>query len=86
MRRRIADKEATPEVGEEFCTNSIIKKISFTGSTAVGKHLMQMSSNTVKRLSLGKCACMCLLMCIAVCGYNESDVSYITYYNTLIIV
>jgi len=48
----IADKEATPEVGEEFCTNSIIKKISFTGSTAVGKHLMQMSSNTVKRLSL----------------------------------
>lgn len=48
----IADKKSTPEVGEEFCTNPIIKKISFTGSTAVGKHLIKMSSGTVKRLSL----------------------------------
>ena len=54
--RRIADRETTPEIGEEFCTNPIIKKISFTGSTAVGKHLMKMSSGTVKRLSLGKYA------------------------------
>lgn len=29
-----------------------MKKISFTGSTAVGKHLMKMSSDDVKRLSL----------------------------------
>lgn len=50
----IADKATTPEVGEEFCVNPAVKKISFTGSTAVGKLLMKLSSDTVKRLSLGK--------------------------------
>ncbi len=35
-----------------MCTNSIIKKISLTGSTPVGKLLMKQSSDTVKRLSL----------------------------------
>jgi succinate-semialdehyde dehydrogenase/glutarate-semialdehyde dehydrogenase len=34
--------------------NPAVKKISFTGSTAVGKLLMKLSSDTVKRLSLGK--------------------------------
>jgi succinate-semialdehyde dehydrogenase/glutarate-semialdehyde dehydrogenase len=54
---RTADKDVK-EVGEEFCTNTIIKKVSFTGSTPVGKLLMKLSSNTVKRLSLelGGCA------------------------------
>jgi hypothetical protein len=47
-----ADRELTREVGDEMCTNSIIKKISFTGSTPVGKLLMKQSSDTVKRLSL----------------------------------
>lgn len=44
--------ETTPDVGTEFCTNPLIKKISFTGSTKVGKLLMKLSSDTVKRLSL----------------------------------
>mmetsp|Transcript_12739 Transcript_12739/g.19293 ORF Transcript_12739/g.19293 Transcript_12739/m.19293 type:complete len:265 (+) Transcript_12739:957-1751(+) len=35
-----------------MCTNPIVKKVSFTGSTRVGKLLMKMSSDTVKRLSL----------------------------------
>mmetsp|Transcript_33027 Transcript_33027/g.38460 ORF Transcript_33027/g.38460 Transcript_33027/m.38460 type:complete len:542 (-) Transcript_33027:126-1751(-) len=48
----ITDTESTPEVGEEFCTNPLVKKISFTGSTRVGKLLMKMSSDTVKRVSL----------------------------------
>mmetsp|Transcript_9531 Transcript_9531/g.13299 ORF Transcript_9531/g.13299 Transcript_9531/m.13299 type:complete len:404 (-) Transcript_9531:189-1400(-) len=47
-----SSRESTAEVGEEFCTNPTIKKISFTGSTPVGKLLMKMSSDTVKRLSL----------------------------------
>eukprot|EP00986_Skeletonema_menzelii_P008644 scaffold3738_cov151-Skeletonema_menzelii.AAC.15 len=47
-----ADRELTREVGDEMCGNSIIKKISFTGSTPVGKLLMKQSSDTVKRLSL----------------------------------
>ena len=49
---RTADRETTPEVGTELCTNPLIKKISFTGSTAVGKLLMKLSSDTVKKVSL----------------------------------
>ena len=49
---RISDTESTPDIGEELCTNPIVKKVSFTGSTNVGKLLMKMSSDTVKRLSL----------------------------------
>lgn len=44
--------ELASEVGEELCTNPTVKKISFTGSTAVGKLLMKLSSDTMKRLSL----------------------------------
>ncbi len=50
----VSDRDNTPSIGEEFCQNPIVKKISFTGSTAVGKALMKLSSDTVKRLSLGK--------------------------------
>ncbi|CAZ81843.1 unnamed protein product [Tuber melanosporum] len=42
----------TPEIGRELCTNPIIKKVSFTGSTSVGKLLMQQCSSTLKKLSL----------------------------------
>lgn len=35
-----------------LCTNKIVKKISFTGSTLVGKKVMNMASDTVKSLSL----------------------------------
>ena len=51
--QRTADEEVK-EVGEELCTNPIVKKVSFTGSTPVGKLLMKHCSDTVKRLSLGK--------------------------------
>eukprot|EP00567_Pseudictyota_dubia_P017090 CAMPEP_0197436022 /NCGR_PEP_ID=MMETSP1175-20131217/3501_1 /TAXON_ID=1003142 /ORGANISM="Triceratium dubium, Strain CCMP147" /LENGTH=510 /DNA_ID=CAMNT_0042965197 /DNA_START=169 /DNA_END=1701 /DNA_ORIENTATION=- len=47
-----ADRDSTAGVGEEFCTNPIVKKISFTGSTPVGKLLMKSSADTVKKLSL----------------------------------
>ena len=47
-----ASPETTPDVGTEFCTNAQVQKISFTGSTRVGKLLMKLSSDTVKRLSL----------------------------------
>lgn len=39
-------------VGDEFTTNSIVKKISFTGSTRVGKILMRKSANNLTKLSL----------------------------------
>jgi len=39
-------------VGDEFTSNPKIKKISFTGSTRVGKLLMEKSAGTLKKLSL----------------------------------
>nr|WP_253307588.1 NAD-dependent succinate-semialdehyde dehydrogenase [Rickettsia endosymbiont of Ceutorhynchus assimilis] len=39
-------------IGKAFCEDFRIRKLSFTGSTNVGKILYQNSANTVKRLSL----------------------------------
>lgn len=41
----------TTEVGETLTSSPIIKKISFTGSTNVGKLLMKQCSSTLKKLS-----------------------------------
>jgi succinate-semialdehyde dehydrogenase/glutarate-semialdehyde dehydrogenase len=41
----------TPEIGELLCTSPTVRKISFTGSTNVGKLLMKQSSSTLKKLS-----------------------------------
>jgi succinate-semialdehyde dehydrogenase/glutarate-semialdehyde dehydrogenase len=41
----------TPEVGEAITSSNIVKKVSFTGSTGVGKLLMKQSSATLKKLS-----------------------------------
>ncbi len=40
------------EIGDEFLENPICRKISFTGSTAVGKHLMRGCADQVKRMSM----------------------------------
>jgi succinate-semialdehyde dehydrogenase/glutarate-semialdehyde dehydrogenase len=45
-------REDVREVGLELCHNRDIRKVSFTGSTNVGKWLMQESASTVKRVSL----------------------------------
>ncbi|KAL5051817.1 hypothetical protein BDW71DRAFT_193353 [Aspergillus fruticulosus] len=44
--------ENTPALGLALCESDIVKKISFTGSTRVGKLLMKQSSDTLKKLSL----------------------------------
>jgi succinate-semialdehyde dehydrogenase/glutarate-semialdehyde dehydrogenase len=41
----------TAEVGRTLTTHLAIKKVSFTGSTQVGKLLMEQASSTVKRVS-----------------------------------
>lgn len=41
----------TPEVGETLTSSKTVKKVSFTGSTGVGKLLMKQSSSTLKKLS-----------------------------------
>ncbi|KAI9502550.1 aldehyde dehydrogenase domain-containing protein [Coemansia spiralis] len=45
-------KENTPEVGKELTTNPKIRKVSFTGSTNVGKLLMSQASSTMKKISM----------------------------------
>lgn len=42
----------TPLLGVALCESEIVKKISFTGSTRVGKLLFKQSASTLKKLSL----------------------------------
>lgn len=39
-------------IGNEMTANSLVRKLSFTGSTAVGRILMKQSAPTIKKLSL----------------------------------
>ncbi|CAO3611805.1 unnamed protein product [Cunninghamella blakesleeana] len=48
----ITTEKNVADVGKELCTNPKIKKISFTGSTAIGKLLMSQSANTMKKVSM----------------------------------
>eukprot|EP00604_Paraphysomonas_vestita_P003478 CAMPEP_0174819924 /NCGR_PEP_ID=MMETSP1107-20130205/3392_1 /TAXON_ID=36770 /ORGANISM="Paraphysomonas vestita, Strain GFlagA" /LENGTH=416 /DNA_ID=CAMNT_0016034247 /DNA_START=190 /DNA_END=1440 /DNA_ORIENTATION=+ len=45
-------REDVQSIGKHFCNSHLYRKISFTGSTNVGKWLMQESASTVKKLSL----------------------------------
>ncbi|WP_243375138.1 NAD-dependent succinate-semialdehyde dehydrogenase, partial [Microvirga solisilvae] len=47
----ITTSEAKP-IGEEFCRNPQVAKITFTGSTNVGRWLMREAADGIKRLSL----------------------------------
>ncbi len=40
------------EIGKELTSNSTVRKISFTGSTEVGKILLEQSASTVKKVSM----------------------------------
>ncbi|WP_396203253.1 NAD-dependent succinate-semialdehyde dehydrogenase [Gemmatimonas sp.] len=40
------------DIGYELSTNPLVRKLSFTGSTAVGKQLMAQCASTLKKLSL----------------------------------
>ncbi|CCH45446.1 succinate-semialdehyde dehydrogenase (NADP+) [Wickerhamomyces ciferrii] len=47
----VLSQSKTPEFGLKLCESPKIKKISFTGSTNVGKILMKQSASTLKKLS-----------------------------------
>jgi len=47
-----ASREGSVDVGTELSTNPSVKKLSFTGSTGVGKMLMSQCASTVKKVSL----------------------------------
>jgi succinate-semialdehyde dehydrogenase / glutarate-semialdehyde dehydrogenase len=46
------DAAAAPAIGQEMCANPIVRKLSFTGSTEVGRILMRQCAPTIKKLSL----------------------------------
>ena len=48
----VGDGDKAPEIGLEMCTNPVVRKVSFTGSTEVGRILLRQSADTVKKLSL----------------------------------
>jgi len=39
-------------VGHELCTHPLVRKVSFTGSTGVGKKIMALTASTVKKTSM----------------------------------
>jgi len=43
---------AAGDVGTELATNALVRKLSFTGSTEVGRHLMQQTAATIKKVSM----------------------------------
>ncbi len=46
------DGERSIEIGKVLCASPVVRKLSFTGSTAVGRILMEQSAPTIKKLSL----------------------------------
>ncbi|WP_274424283.1 NAD-dependent succinate-semialdehyde dehydrogenase [Chelativorans sp. YIM 93263] len=40
------------EIGDELCENPLVRKITFTGSTEIGKMLIKKSADTVKKVSM----------------------------------
>jgi succinate-semialdehyde dehydrogenase / glutarate-semialdehyde dehydrogenase len=47
-----ASRDRTPQVVDVWLDDSRVRKITFTGSTPVGKHLARRSADTLKKLSL----------------------------------
>jgi succinate-semialdehyde dehydrogenase / glutarate-semialdehyde dehydrogenase len=47
-----ADSDNSIAIGKVFCSSSVVRHISFTGSTEVGRILMAQSAPTVKKMSL----------------------------------
>ena len=47
-----ADAEQSIAIGKTLCASSIVRHLSFTGSTEVGRILMAQSASTVKKLAL----------------------------------
>ncbi len=46
------DADGAPEIGRELTSNPVVRKLGFTGSTAVGKLLMEQCARQVKKVSL----------------------------------
>ena len=40
------------EIGDEFTSNPLVRKLSFTGSTEIGRHLLRQCADDIKKVSL----------------------------------
>jgi len=47
-----SDLSNAPAIGQEFCENGDVAKITFTGSTEVGRILLRQSADTVKKATM----------------------------------
>ncbi len=41
-----------PDVGEELCSNPMVDKVAFTGSTETGRRVMKLAADTIKKVTL----------------------------------
>lgn len=48
----IITSQQAAAIGKEMCANTLVRKLSFTGSTEVGRQLMAQCAPTIKKLSL----------------------------------
>ncbi|WP_422372921.1 NAD-dependent succinate-semialdehyde dehydrogenase [Hoeflea sp.] len=48
----VITSKSSSEIGKEFCSNDKVRKITFTGSTEVGRILMRQSADQVKKTSM----------------------------------
>ncbi|MEQ8481094.1 MAG: NAD-dependent succinate-semialdehyde dehydrogenase [Hoeflea sp.] len=48
----VITSKSSSEIGKEFCSNEKVRKITFTGSTEVGRILMRQSADQVKKTSM----------------------------------
>ena len=48
----VADAPNAPAIGLALCTSPVVRKVSFTGSTEVGRILLRQAADSVKKLSL----------------------------------
>lgn len=48
----IITSNRSSDIGKEFCENPIVRKLSFTGSTRVGRILMEQGASQIMKLSL----------------------------------
>ena len=46
------DAQSAPAIGRVMCASPVVRKVSFTGSTEVGRILLKQSADTIKKLSL----------------------------------
>ena len=46
------DAASAPAIGQVMCASPAVRKVSFTGSTEVGRILLKQSADTIKKLSL----------------------------------